>query len=259
MTKKRALKTGGQSQPSSTGQVAASPITPATTALADWIVRRYRLIFAAILLFTIATRFINLGHKPFHHDESLYSKYAYDYGKGIGHKYDPLMHGPFAFILNGTFMKYWDKVYVNLLRHFGKLDPLMPQSGYNDFTARLIPALLGIGIVLLCHGLGHHFGKLGALLAAIYFAVSPSFTYYTRFMRMDAYVLFENHLLIVGFLLFLFHRKWRYMYISTLGLTLFWCTKENHFVHTLEYLSFFIILELYKAFVPTFSRRAPGA
>lgn len=224
--------------------------------LVEWLERQYRWLFLVIVLFTIFTRFYNLEHKAFHHDESLYSKYSFDYGKGLGHKYHPLMHGPFFFMLNGTFQRYWDKVYVDLLKRFNKVDPVLPQSGYNDYSARTIPAILGVAVVLLCLLLRDNFGKIGALLAAGYFAFSPSFTYYTRFMREDVYVLFTNHLFTVGALLFFARKQWRWMYLASVGLALFWCTKENHFAHTLAYIAFLIMIELYKILVPTWKQHS---
>ena len=58
------------------------------------------LLIAALVIFTVFTRFYQLDVRPFHHDESQYVKYSYDLYRGLGYKYDPMLHGPFLYHLN---------------------------------------------------------------------------------------------------------------------------------------------------------------
>ena len=63
------------------------------------------LIYIALFLITVFTRFDHLGDKPHHHDESMHSFYSYQLFKDGDYEYNPMMHGPFQFHGN-AFMYY---------------------------------------------------------------------------------------------------------------------------------------------------------
>jgi len=52
--------------------------------------------------------------------------------------------------------------------------------GASDITARWLPALVGVALVLLPLGLRHRLGRRGALAAALLLAVSPTAVYFSR-------------------------------------------------------------------------------
>src|SRR5207237_2304054 len=82
--------------------------------------------FLGLMFVGLALRFWDLGAKAFHHDESLHAFYSWRLYDGQGYVHDPMMHGPVLFELNAL---------VFLL------------FGASDFTARLAPALLGVGVI----------------------------------------------------------------------------------------------------------------
>ena len=47
----------------------------------------------------LVLRLIDLGDKPFHHDESLHAWFAWQLVTGDGYHYDPVYHGPVQFYL----------------------------------------------------------------------------------------------------------------------------------------------------------------
>ncbi len=67
----------------------------------------------------------------------------------------------------------------------------------NDATARILPALFGIGIVALPLGLRRQLGRVGVLVAGLLLAVSPSFVYFSRFLREDIYFNFFMFAMVV--------------------------------------------------------------
>jgi uncharacterized protein (TIGR03663 family) len=190
----------------------------------QWAEKHYRWIFVVLLLITVFTRFYNLQTKVFHHDESLYAKYIWDYAEGRGHRYDPLMHGPFLFITNGWLMKL---------------------IGDSDYKVRTYPAIYGVALVAFTHFLRPILGASGTLLAALWFALSPHYVYYSRFLRMDIFVVVFTYMVVIGVLRYMLGKKWRWMIFATFGLALLYCTKENSFLHTFEFVSFLALRELY--------------
>src|SRR5438105_4916524 len=84
--------------------------------------------YTALVIGAGLLRFVDLGSRALHHDESLHATYSYYFVSGKGYVHDPLMHGPFLF-------------------HVTALSYLV--FGANDASSRLSAALLGTGVVLL--------------------------------------------------------------------------------------------------------------
>lgn len=119
---------------------------------------------AALFLYALFTRFWLVTVKPLHHDESLFAYYAYFLGRGLGYNYMPILHGPVLQFANAA---------------------LFVLFGDNQLTARL-PAILG-GLLLFAvfWFWKPELGRRGLLTAFVLLAVSPSITYYSRFLRND--------------------------------------------------------------------------
>jgi len=147
--------------------------------------------FLGLMFVGLVLRFLDLGAKAFHHDESLHAFYSWRLFDGQGYVHDPMMHGPLLFELNAL---------VFLL------------FGSSDFTARLVPALFGVALIGLPFLLRHELGRNGAIAAAVLFTVSPAFLYFSRFIRHDIYVDFFTLLLVIGVFRYLAtaERKWFY-------------------------------------------------
>ncbi len=202
--------------------------------LREWIEKNYKIIFIVLIALAVLTRFYHLDYKVFHHDESLYAKYVWDYSKGGKHIYDPLMHGPLLFQLNGTLMRY---------------------IGDSDYTARVVPAFLGVLTVAGCMLMTPIFGATAAVTAGIFMTLSPSITYFTRFLRMDAYVITFTYFAMIFFIYFIKRSQWRWLYLSTLSLAFLFCTKENSFLHTFEFVSFMVLVQIYPIVVRLLTKK----
>src|SRR6266446_7306576 len=78
---------------------------------------------AFFLLLLLVSRFLFLGWKPYHHDESQYACFAMWNAQRGGYRFDPILHGPFHFYFQALLFK------------------LLP---INDLTGRLPVALAGV-------------------------------------------------------------------------------------------------------------------
>src|SRR5690606_32137458 len=125
------------------------------------------LVYGGLLLFTVVTRFWDLGSRSLHHDESLHALYSYYLYIGRGYQHDPMMHGPLQFHLNALFYFLF---------------------GVSDYTARILPAICGVALVMTPFFLRRFLGKYGALSTSALLAISPTIFYYSRFVRNDIYV-----------------------------------------------------------------------
>ncbi|MGC4107458.1 MAG: TIGR03663 family protein, partial [Thermomicrobiales bacterium] len=146
------------------------------------------LIVAAVL-----TRFWDLGYRALHHDESLHAYYSWVFSNGSQpYVHHPLMHGPFLFHMNAL-------VYL--------------MFGASDATSRFAPALTGVAIVALPWLLrGRRFlGPWGALAAGFMLLISPSFLYYTRYIRHDPYTALGSLLLAIAIFRYLERPQRRWM------------------------------------------------
>ena len=149
------------------------------------------LLYAILGILAVVTRLWDLSYRAQHHDESLHSYFSWLLYAGEGYIHDPMMHGPALF-------------HSNALAYF--------LFGDNDYATRVIPALLGVGIVLLPALLRgpQLLGRWGALACATLLLFSPTILFYTRFNRHDPYVLFATLLIVFSMLRYLEKRetKW---------------------------------------------------
>jgi uncharacterized protein (TIGR03663 family) len=178
------------------------------------------MVAAAFLL-----RIWDLGQRAMHHDESMHAFYSWQLMKGLGYRYDPMLHGPFQFHANALMMFLF---------------------GPSDWSARLTAVLCGTGIVLASWWLRPYLGKLGAFIAAFLFAISPSFLYFSRFTREDIYVTFFTYLMVVGMFGWLHSRKPGCMYLVFSATALAFATKESTFITLFIFGTFLILVLLWE-------------
>jgi predicted membrane-bound mannosyltransferase len=151
-----------------------------------------RLLWIALFVFAALTRLWDLAYRTQHHDESIHTTFSWKFATGeTPYVHNPLSHGPFLFHANALIYELF---------------------GASDATSRLLPALTGIAIVMTPWLLRdrHLLGRWGALAAGTFLLVSPSFLYYTRFIRHDPYTALGSMLLVVAIFRYLQapHRKW---------------------------------------------------
>ena len=87
--------------------------------------------FATLAVVGLSLRLVQLGAKPFHHDESLHAWFGWRLATGEGYAYDPVYHGPVQFYLVAL---------VDLLFGAGRLR--QPHPGRGRRQRRGLPALL---------------------------------------------------------------------------------------------------------------------
>ena len=177
-------------------------------------------IFVALLVLAIFTRFYILGDRVMSHDESLHTKFSWYLYAGQGYTHNPMMHGPLLFHL--TALAYF------LL-------------GVSDFTARFFPALAGVLLVLTPYLFRRWLGKGGTIAASVLLLLSPSISYYSRYIRHDVFNMLAAVLLLWAIL-----QYWdtfstekrgngggdRWLYALAAFFALLFTTKETSYIYT---------------------------
>lgn len=167
------------------------------------------LAWAAILILAIASRFYALGARGMSHDESLHALYSHNLSRSGSYQHDPMMHGPFLFHANAL-------VFLLL--------------GATDATARVIPALAGIGSVMMAWFYRRWLGRLGALLAGLLMLVSPSLLFHSRYIRNDIYIVLFAMIWVYGIFRFVEDRRMKWLYLTVTTMALGFAAKENQFM-----------------------------
>jgi len=216
------------------GDAVAAPPRPAaeqararTRSLADVTVEQG--IYAALTLLALGMRLALLGDKPLHHDESLHATFTWYLFTGRGYHYDPLMHGPFQFLVTSA---------------------IFALVGVSDFTTRLLPALLGTAIVPLPFLLRRELGRVGALFSAVVLTLSPSFLYFSRFYRDDIYVACFTLGMAMCFWRFLRSRRPGWFVAALALLSLSFTAMENTFITAFIFGTFVLLTLVYERWSP---------
>lgn len=178
-------------------------------------------LFIGIILLAVFLRFYSLDLRVFHHDEAAVGYFTYKLFKEGTYSYNPAFHGPF--------MYYSTSAVFQLL-------------GDSDYTSRILPALLGEGMLLLVFTLRNRIGDLGVLISAWFFAVSPSFLYYSRFFREDIPMAFFTLAFVVFGVKYFEYRpsslRILYLILGATALALAAGTKENAYITIAIFISF---------------------
>ena len=194
-------------------------VEPAARAPAARRSRRELAAYGALVVVALALRLIDLGDRPFHHDESQDAYFSYLLFTNGDYEYNPLLHGPLRFYLTAAMYGLF---------------------GDSDFTARLAPALMGTLMVPLPYLLRAQIGRVGAFAAAALLAFGPSYLYFSRFAREDIYfAAISLGLLVVTFRFLDRPRRHQPALIGAL-LALAFATKETTFITGFVGFTFFV-------------------
>ena len=174
-------------------------------------------LWIALFIFIVFTRFHHLGDKPFHHDESLYAKYIWNFHTGLGYKYDPMQHGPFLF-------------------HMQQIPLFL--FGVTNYTIRILPAMTGFFLTLGLFLMRRRLSAGVALLAGWIFAINPVFMYFQRFLRHDPFFSLFSILILLFMILWFQDRKPWQFYSLMASISVLFCIKENAFVNILILFTF---------------------
>jgi len=159
-----------------------------------------------LFLVALGMRLWDLEARPYHYDEALHAYYSWDFYTGKGYAHDPMMHGPFKFLFTAAVFQLF---------------------GDSDFTARLLPAFMGATLVLLPYLLRKGLGEKGAFLTAVFLTFSPSFLYFSRFIRDDIFMTFWVLLLVTAIWRYWEDGKDTYLYLGAFALAMGFVTMET--------------------------------
>ena len=175
--------------------------------------------YGVLVAVALVLRLIDLGERPYHHDESQDAYFSWILLTNGDYEYDPLLHGPLRFYLTAAVLGVF---------------------GDSDFTARLAPVLMGTAMVALAWGLRPLVGRIAAFTVAILLAVGPSYLYFSRFAREDIYIAcLTLALLVVVFRLLERPRPWQPAAVGAL-LAASFATKESTFITAFVFGTFLI-------------------
>lgn len=182
-----------------------------------------------MLIFVVAvlTRFWDLSSRALHFDESEHAYFSWIYAIGQGYVHDPLLHGPFLFHANAL---------IYLL------------FGATDATARYMPALTGVAIVMLPWFLRGPklLGRWGAISASLFLLLSPSILYYSRFIRHDIYTLIGTFLLFIAVARYVESNQPRWALLGAASIGFLTTTKEVCFIVFFIFGLFLIVAALWR-------------
>lgn len=182
-------------------------------------------IFLLIILLGLLVRIIVPELKLLHHDEAIHAWFTYDLITKGTYLYDPMYHGPLLYYLTGAaFLLFND----------------------SDMIARLLPGFFGAAIIPLFWVLYREgwMNRNHAIIAAIFFAISPSMVYFSRFLRHDIFQLFFTVLLLVCLLLYFDKGRFEYALGAAVSAALGLCLKEDMPFTLLIFGSFFLFMIL---------------
>jgi uncharacterized protein (TIGR03663 family) len=209
-------------------------------------------LWIGVILLATILRFWDLGAKPLHHDESMHAFFSLTFARNpASYQYDPLLHGPFQFHAEGFIFM----VILAAERIFG-VASAAGNPWINDATARILPALFGVGIVVLPLGLRRQLGRIGALVAALLLAVSPTFVYFSRFLREDIYFNFFMFAMVVCAVQYAQKRSIRWIVGLFLSAVLAYATFEGFYLTMVIFASFLALLVLWEL-AYSLARRLP--
>lgn len=152
-------------------------------------------LFLLIACAAVLFRVVRLDLRPMHHDEANQAVKFGDLLERGEYRYDPIEHhGPSLYYFSLPF------AWLSAGKSFAALD---------EGTLRIVPALFGVGIVLLMLLLKDGFSRPAIVFSGLFAAVSPLMVFYSRFYIQET--------LLVFFLLGAIAASWRYHISRTWG------------------------------------------
>ncbi len=170
-----------------------------------------RWLYIVILVLALISRFAVLGDRAISHDESIHTKFSWNLYSGAGFQHNPMMHGPLLF--EATALTYW-------------------LFGVNDFTSRIFVAALGVLLVMTPVLFRRWLGRMGAIATAVLLLLSPSISYYSRYIRHDVPLMITAVLLLWVILRFLESGKGSWLAWLAAVFSLMYATKEASYIYT---------------------------
>jgi uncharacterized protein (TIGR03663 family) len=178
-----------------------------------------------LLAVACGSRLYGLGERAMSHDESLHTWYSWAFAAYDGYAHHPMTHGPLLFHLNALVFRL---------------------LGDSDATARLLPALAGVGVVAGLLFFQRWLGRTAAFLAAALAVLSPSLLFYSRYIRNDLYMAFFALIWVYGLFRYLETPRWRWLALVALGMAFSFACKEIVFITGVIFGGWLVVLALYR-------------
>lgn len=172
-----------------------------------------------IAFISLTAKVLFLDERPMHHDESLHAQYGKYFANSFTngyYKYDPLLHGPFLYHLQGL----WTWLF----------------GPFEKFGARSLAVIFGFSLSLSPLLFRHKIKRTTLYFIMFVLAISPSFTFWSRFLRHDFLAIIA---LTIGAWVWIIRPRHYALYLG-LAAGAHFATKENFFVHAAIILGYLI-------------------
>jgi predicted membrane-bound mannosyltransferase/DNA-binding beta-propeller fold protein YncE len=179
-----------------------------------------RVLIAVLLLLALVTRFYMLEVRAISHDESIHTKFSWNLYAGQGFQHNPMMHGPLLFEL--TALSY----------HI---------FGPDDFASRIVPALVGVALVMAPILFRRWLSPAGAVATSFLLLISPSISYYSRYIRHDVLLMLSAVLLLWVMLRYLETGAGKWLGWLAACFSIMYATKEASYFYTAIFGVLFLI------------------
>ena len=186
------------------------------------------LSWATLLVVGVVTRFYGLGWRAMSHDESLHALYSYYLYDAGNYEHNPMMHGPLLF-------------HLNALAYF--------LFGDNDTTARIVPAIFGVGVIAMAYAFRRYIGRIGALAMGLMVTISPSLLFHSRYIRNDIYIALFALVWVYSAMRYLDtrnERRFRWLALMVVAMVAGFISKENQFMQGALFGLFFAAFALWE-------------
>lgn len=183
-------------------------------------------IILILILLAIVSRFYQVEQRVISFDETNHVVPAYDLYQGRGYQYNPVTHGPLKF-------------HLMALSYF--------MLGDSDFSSRLPVVLFSIAtIAFVALAFRRYLGRIGTLVAAILFLISPLMLFYGRYIRDEAFVVFFEVLILYAVLRY-FEKGDKVSLITiTVAAALNFCAEETAFIFIAQLLLFLLVFYIHR-------------
>jgi uncharacterized protein (TIGR03663 family) len=172
-------------------------------------------IFVIVIFFALLLRTFELDNRPLHTDEAVHAVKFGELLENGNYQYDPIeYHGPT--------LNYFTLITAAL---FGE----ETFADLNEYTLRLVPALISFIIILLFFTFRKEFGSISILIAT-FISVSPEFVFYSRYYIQETLFVTFTYSAIVSFYKYFLTKKKTWILFSAIFTALTFATKETSII-----------------------------
>jgi uncharacterized protein (TIGR03663 family) len=170
-------------------------------------------LFLLIVCAAVLFRVVRLDLRPMHHDEANQAVKFGDLLERGEYRYDPIEHhGPTLYYFSLPF------AWIGSGKSFAALD---------EATLRLVPAVFGVGIILLFLLLRSAYSPSAIFFSGIFAAISPVMVFYSRFYIQETLLAFFLLGVIAASWRYHMNRSWGWALATGVFIGLMYATKET--------------------------------